>query len=141
MTQQLTRWSLGRGGWLVSLAIGIGCAGSASRENGSAGDGAYGTAYEGDGVQCGALICSGSQVCCIVALPSEASSMGPSGKCNQSCESVCADSCPDAGNGAPAMAGGPGAMPPGMTPGAAMSGSPAGPMSSDAMAGPAGPKM
>jgi hypothetical protein len=122
----------------------LGCAGSSVHESGTGGDdGGYGAAYEGDGVQCGAIICSGSQVCCIVPIASDAASMGPAGKCDESCESVCADSCPDAGN---ASGGGPGGMP-SMMPGAGMttdaSGGPMMPkeMPDGAMAGPAAPGM
>ena len=83
-------------GILGSIAVAVGCAGSAQDNSSSPGAG-YGDAYQGDGVQCGSIICSGAQVCCIVPIPTDVQSMGPAGKCDQSCESVCADSCPDAG--------------------------------------------
>jgi hypothetical protein len=70
---------------------------------------AYGAAYEGDGVQCGAIVCSGAQLCCLVEIASDATEMGPRQTCDQDCESVCADVCPDAGasggGGAPPMMG------------------------------------
>jgi hypothetical protein len=124
---------------LGSIVV-LGCAGSAHESGTGGGDGGYGAAYEGDGLQCGALICSGSQVCCIVPIASDASSMGPAGKCDEGCESVCADSCPDAGNASMPMGGGPGGMPSKM-PGAGMStdGSSGPGMPGDAMAGPAAP--
>jgi len=134
---------------LGSLAVAAGCAASAHESSaGGSGDG-YGAAFEGDGVQCGAIICSGAQVCCIVPTPSEASSMGPAGKCDENCESVCADSCPDAGNTSMPAGGGPGGAPSTTQSGGSMTtgapteaGAPASPMApDDAMAGPVGPRM
>lgn len=83
---------------------------------------AFGSSFMGDGLQCGAIFCSGSQQCCLVPVDAEASASGPTHKCDQDCESVCMDSCPDAGDGMPAMGGMPG-MP--ATPG--MPGTTAGP--------------
>ena len=76
-------------------------------------DAGYETTFQGDGVQCGAIVCTGSQQCCLVYVPTDASSSNPTHACDQDCVSVCADTCPDAGGmtsaGAPPMGGG---MPP-----------------------------
>jgi hypothetical protein len=54
----------------------------------------YGALFEGDGDMCGAVICSGSQVCCVVSVPSEAATPNPNNKCDYHCTAVCMDSCP-----------------------------------------------
>jgi hypothetical protein len=69
---------------------------------------AYGASYQGDGVQCGAIICSGAQQCCLVYVAPDASNSNPTHKCDQNCVSQCADTCPDSGD---STGGGP---PPGM---------------------------
>ncbi len=66
---------------------------------------AFGATFQGDGVQCGAIVCSGSQQCCFVDIPTDANSAAPTHKCDQGCESVCMDACPDAGNGMGGMGG------------------------------------
>lgn len=91
-------WSLLSGAYLIAAA----CGGSASREGVGDGDGSaaantYGMAFMGDGVQCGAIVCSSGQQCCLVYIPTDATSSGPTHACDQGCESVCADTCPDAG--------------------------------------------
>jgi hypothetical protein len=91
--------------WLLSFALGgvlmIACGGQSSDLNaGSAGDASaspFGAQYQGDGVQCGALVCSGSQQCCLVYIAADAGTSNPTHACDQNCESVCADTCPDAG--------------------------------------------
>lgn len=108
--------------WLAAFAsiLAPACGGhtDSSSENGDATT--YGAEYQGSGVQCGAVVCSGTQLCCLVYISAEASSSGPTHACDQNCQSVCADTCPDAGgqtsmvmrNGGtpPSMAGMPGGM-------------------------------
>jgi hypothetical protein len=60
-------------------------------------DAGYQTGFQGDGVQCGAIVCSGAQQCCLVYVPTDASSSNPTHACDQNCISICADTCPDAG--------------------------------------------
>ena len=103
----------------VLSAIGIAlatasCTNSVSGPAGaSASPDAYGVPYLGSGVQCGGIVCSGSQVCCYVPIPTDVSMQGgpANHKCDLGCESVCMDSCPDSGDntgpGAPAPAGNP----------------------------------
>jgi hypothetical protein len=86
----------------------------------------FGAQYQGNGVQCGAIVCSGTQQCCLVYIAAEASTSNPTHACDQDCESVCAETCPDAGGQTSA----------GMPPGGG--GPPGGPMS-DAMAGKGAP--
>jgi hypothetical protein len=74
------------------------------------GDG-FGAGFQGDGIQCGAIVCSGSQQCCYVAIAIDAASGTPTHKCDQGCESICMDECPDAGNGMGGMGGMPGMGP------------------------------
>jgi hypothetical protein len=73
-------------------------------------DAGFETTFQGDGVQCGAIVCSGSQQCCLVYRVTDASNSNPTHACDQDCESVCADICPDAGGmtgtGMPPMGGG-----------------------------------
>jgi hypothetical protein len=95
-------WALIPNACLIAAA----CGGSASKEGVVDGDravaadvdvDAYGTAFMGDGVQCGAIVCSTGQQCCLVYIAADATSSGPTHACDQDCESVCADTCPDAG--------------------------------------------
>ena len=90
------------------------CAGKSASD--SADGATYGANYQGNGVQCGAIICSGSQQCCLVEISSGSSNGNPTHACDQNCESVCADTCPDSGGmtsaGAPPTGGG-GMMPAG----------------------------
>jgi hypothetical protein len=112
---------------LVTLAV-CACGGNntsvgAATEDGGRGavadDAGYETAFQGDGVQCGGIICSGAQLCCLVYVPTDASNSNPTHACDQDCVSVCADTCPDAGGmtsaGMPPGVGMPpaGGMPPG----------------------------
>ena len=89
-------------GLWVGALLASGCSSSGAARAAETPD-AYGAAYEGDGVQCGAIVCSGAQLCCLVEVASDAMTMGPRQTCDQNCESVCADVCPDAG----ASSGGP----------------------------------
>lgn len=82
------------------------CSGSGPQA--SPASGGVGTGFLGDGVQCGAIFCSGSQQCCLVSVAVDASAAGPTHKCDQGCESQCLDACPDAGADMPGMGG----MPP-----------------------------
>jgi len=78
--------------WACGRSAGLdGSASSGPDEN------TAGTQFQGDGVQCGALVCSGTQQCCLVYVPADASTSNPTHACDQNCESVCADTCPDAG--------------------------------------------
>ena len=74
-------------------------------------DAGYQTGFQGDGVQCGAIVCSGAQQCCLVYVPTDASNSNPTHACDQNCMSICADTCPDAGGatstGMPPAGGGP----------------------------------
>jgi hypothetical protein len=108
---------------LVTLAV-CACGGkdpsvvAAATEDGGPGaltdDAGYETAFQGDGVQCGGIICSGTQLCCLVYVPTDASNSNPTHACDQDCISVCADTCPDAGGMTSAgMPPGGGGMPPG----------------------------
>jgi hypothetical protein len=98
---------------VLGLVVGIagGCGSGAHATSGTSNG--YGDQYQGDGIQCGAIVCSGSQVCCYVEIASDASSMGPVHKCDQNCESRCLDACPDAGtsSGPGPMPGAPGGSP------------------------------
>ena len=111
---------------LVTLAVcacggnntSVGAATGAAREDAGLGaladDAGYETAFQGDGVQCGGIICSGAQLCCLVYVPTDASNSNPTHACDQDCISVCADTCPDAGGMTSAgMPPGGGGMPPG----------------------------
>ena len=126
-----------------AAAAALACGGQSTSERlqaeGHAGDDAqvgddatgFGTQYQGDGVQCGALVCSGTQQCCLVYIAADANSSNPTHACDQDCQSVCADTCPDAGgqtSSAMPAGGGPMGNPMGM----------GGPMG-DAMAGMGGP--
>jgi hypothetical protein len=124
--------------FIVAFAavVAVACGGSttvgSSPSSGSPGDDAstFGVQYQGDGVQCGALVCSGTQQCCLVYIAADADTSDPTHACDQDCQSVCADVCPDAGGQtSSAMPAGGGPMP-GM-------GGMGGP--SDAMAGMGGP--
>jgi hypothetical protein len=54
----------------------------------------YGAKYQGDGDMCGAVICGGGQVCCVVSIPSDAPTPNPNNKCDYECTAVCMDECP-----------------------------------------------
>jgi hypothetical protein len=99
---------------------------------------AYGASFQGDGVQCGAIICSGTQQCCLVYVAPDASNSNPTHKCDQDCVSQCADTCPDSGDpmgGGPPPGGGPGAGMAGMTGMAPAGGMPGGGMQMPAPGG------
>lgn len=55
---------------------------------------AYGARFLGDADQCAAIVCSGSQVCCVVPIPSDAPTPHPNNKCDYDCIAQCMDSCP-----------------------------------------------
>jgi hypothetical protein len=83
---------------LTACSVRMGGNQGAGPGNGSAADlDAYGAGYQGDGVQCGAIVCSGTQQCCLVYIPADANTAGPTHACDQDCQSICADVCPDAG--------------------------------------------
>ncbi len=106
---------------------------------GSGGADTAGAQYEGNGVQCGALVCSGTQQCCLVYIAADASTSNPTHACDQNCESVCADTCPDAG-GQTSMMPPPGGMAmPGMPGMGKMGGGDRGVMPEGGMEAPAGP--
>jgi hypothetical protein len=94
----------------------LACGGSTSVEStsvagGGSGDAStFGVQYQGDGVQCGALVCSGTQQCCLVYIAADADNSNPTHACDQDCQSVCADVCPDAGGQTSAMMLGGGPM-------------------------------
>lgn len=107
---------------LPLAALLLGACGGPLGGNGLSGEpDAYGAAYQGDGVQCGAIVCSGSQQCCLVYVAADANASGPTHACDQDCQSICADTCPDAGGmtqsfppsgtGMPGMGGIPGGGP------------------------------
>jgi hypothetical protein len=54
----------------------------------------YGARFLGDADQCAAIVCSGSQVCCVIPIPSDAPSEHPNNKCDYNCTAQCMDSCP-----------------------------------------------
>jgi hypothetical protein len=63
-------------------------------QDGDAAEDIYGAAFEGDAGQCAAVICSGSQVCCVVSIESDAATPHPNNKCDYDCVARCMDSCP-----------------------------------------------
>lgn len=73
---------------------------------GSSIEDAYGARYLGDADQCAAIVCSGSQICCVVPIPSDAPTPHPNNKCDYDCTAQCMDSCPVISLGPP------GAVPP-----------------------------
>jgi hypothetical protein len=114
-------WTLCACGGKGAAAAGTSPDSLAGDDAAAADDASYETAFQGDGVQCGAIVCSGSQQCCLVYVPTDASNSNPTHACDQDCVSVCADTCPDAGGmtsaGAPPMgAGGMAPMGGGMPP-------------------------
>jgi hypothetical protein len=91
---------------LVALAFALtgvlvpACGGSTSSNHSGASDGdatTFGAEFQGNGVQCGAIVCSGTQQCCLVYIETDAMSSNPTHACDQNCMSICADICPDAG--------------------------------------------
>lgn len=54
-------------------------------------------AFQGDADQCATVVCSGTQVCCVVSIPSDAPTTYPNNKCDYDCEALCMDACPDLG--------------------------------------------
>jgi hypothetical protein len=70
---------------------------------------AYGARFLGDADQCAAVVCGGSQVCCVVPIPSDAPTAHPDNKCDYDCTAQCMDSCPvislGSSGAAPAPAG------------------------------------
>lgn len=54
----------------------------------------YGARFLGDADQCAAVVCSGSQVCCVIPIPSDAPREHPNNKCDYDCTAQCMDSCP-----------------------------------------------
>jgi hypothetical protein len=103
----------------LCIVLPIACSSSKAPSGGSQEQpDAYGASFQGDGVQCGAIICSGAQQCCLVYVAPDASSSNPTHKCDQNCVSQCADTCPDSGQstgGGPPPAGGRDAGMAGMT--------------------------
>ena len=93
--------------WSFAIALGVLTAcgssshdvnfGSLADHDAALGDDVFGAEFLGDGVQCGAIVCSSGQQCCLVYIPSDGASSNPTHACDQNCESVCADVCPDAG--------------------------------------------
>jgi hypothetical protein len=94
----------------ASILFALACTGACSGHGPSASEtpDAFGASFQGDGVQCGAIVCTGSQQCCFVDIPTDANSSAPTHKCDQGCESVCMDECPEAGSGMSGMGGKPG---------------------------------
>jgi hypothetical protein len=93
--------------WSFAIALGVFTAcgssshdvnfGSLAGRDAALGDDVFGAEFLGDGLQCGAIVCSSGQQCCLVYIPPDATSSNPTHACDQNCESVCADVCPDAG--------------------------------------------
>jgi hypothetical protein len=54
----------------------------------------YGAKYQGDAGACATVVCSGAQVCCVLPIPSDASTLHPNNRCDYDCVAVCMDSCP-----------------------------------------------
>lgn len=54
----------------------------------------YGAKYQGDAGACATVVCSGAQVCCVLPIPSDASTPHPDNRCDYDCVAACMDSCP-----------------------------------------------
>jgi hypothetical protein len=57
-------------------------------------DAPYGAMFQGDADQCASIVCSGSQVCCVVPIASDAATPYPNHKCDYNCTAMCMDTCP-----------------------------------------------
>jgi hypothetical protein len=93
----------------AGVPVGAGAPQDAGADEATGGD-VYGAGYQGDGGACATVLCSGAQVCCVIPVPSDASTPYPNNKCDYDCVAVCMDSCPavsaDGVDAAPSLAEG-----------------------------------